>query len=392
MNKNSYKNNVRRFFSKIIKFIYTHSYFLWILPINKKKIVFQSFFGEHGYADNGKYVTEKLLEYNELSIIWLVQKKDKTTFPNNVKQVNRRSIRAIFELATAKIWVNDQRSVWVPPKRSSQTYIMIWHGGVVPIKMVEKDAERDLPKEYIENAILDSKRTDLMIAGSQLDINLIRKSFWYDGDILLSGLPKYDNYFNEMNHDSSVMNEYFGLNSDDKVFFYAPTFRKLFDANVYKLDYAHIVNGLHEKFGGNWRCIIRLHPNIKDHFSELDLPKEVIDASQYPDTQELIMRSKFVVSDYSSVVIEGMIAKKNVFLYTPDLDEYLMHDRGVYNSPYELPFSIAKNQLEIEQIIYDFDEFEYSKKIENYMRSNKIDMSGTGSQQVADFILKKIRK
>ena len=104
------------------------------------------------------------------------------------------------------------------------------------------------------------------------------------------------------------------------------------------------------------------------------------------------MRSKFVVSDYSSVVIEGMIAKKNVFLYTPDLDEYLMHDRGVYNSPYELPFSIAKNQLEIEQIIYDFDEFEYSKKIENYMRSNKIDMSGTGSQQVADFILKKIRK
>lgn len=391
MNKVKTKNSFRVFFSRIIKFIYTHAYLLWILPINNKKIVFQSFFGEHGYADNGKYITDKLMEYDGLSIIWLVQKKDESIFPNNVKQVNRRSIRALFELATAKVWVNDQRSVWVPPKRRSQTYIMVWHGGVVPIKMVEKDAERHLPKEYIKNAIRDSKRTDLMIAGSQLDINLIRHSFWYDGEILLSGLPKYDNYFKEMKYDNSRINEYFDLNSNDNIFFYAPTFRKEFNKNIYQLDYEQITSALHKKFGGNWKCMIRLHPNIKNRFSELNLPKSVIDASQYSDAQELIMRSEFVVSDYSSTIIEGMLAKKNVFLYTPDLDQYLVNDRGMYNSPYELPFSVAKNQLEVEQIIYKFNKIEYEQKIEAYMISNKIDISGTGSQQITDFILNKLR-
>lgn len=392
MNLKSYNNSLKRLFPKIIKFVYNHMYILWILPINNKKIVFQSFFGERGYADNGKYISEKLLESNDLSIVWLVQKVGDPMFPTKVKQVNRKSIRAIYELATAKIWVNDQRNIWVPPKRSAQTYIMVWHGGVVPIKMVEKDAISELPGEYIKNAITDSKRTDLMIAGSQLDINLIRSSFWYNGDILLSGLPKYDNYFNKESHDNSVVNTYFELNSNDNVFLYAPTFRKEFDASVYKLDYERIIKALHGKFGGVWKCMVRLHPNIKGHLDELKLPGEILDASQYPDTQDLIIRSKIIVSDYSSIVIEGMLAKKNIFLYTPDLDEYLKYDRGMYKNPYELPFSIAKNQSEIEQIICDFDEHKYRKKIEKYMKINKIDKSGTASKQVADFILEKMKK
>ena len=47
-----------------------------------------------------------------------------------------------------------------------------------------------------------------------------------------------------------------------------------------------------------------------------------IDATDYPDMQELLAVSDCLISDYSSCIWDYSIMGKPIYLYTPDVDEY----------------------------------------------------------------------
>ena len=82
----------------------------------------------------------------------------------------------MFELATAKVWVDNIRKPPFVRKRKAQFYVMTWHGGI-GLKKSEKDAIQALRRSYVYSAKNDSRMTDFFLADSDWHYNVYRNAF-----------------------------------------------------------------------------------------------------------------------------------------------------------------------------------------------------------------------
>lgn len=367
-------------------------YFFRVFPIDNQKIVFSSYSG-NAYGDNGKYISDELIRRGlDLHIVWLYAGNNIELFPRQVRVVKYRSLKSIYEQATAKVWIDNKRKNIFVQKRKGQFYIQTWHGGIGP-KKIEKEAASQLNEDYVRRAVHDSKMIDLMIAESEWTYDLYKRAFWYNGEIAKCGVPREDILFN--NHDElrRSLKKQLNIADDIRVVLYAPTFRKTInDISLYELDWSNILLSLHNRFGGKWIGFVRLHPNIAQMSGDLHHPDNVFDVSAYPDMQELLVLADCMITDYSSTIYEYGITKKPAFIYAPDFSDYVQ-ERSLAINYNELPFPLAYTTDELVNQILKFDESLYLTKIESFY-SDYLNMydGGHASIYLADRILKEMKK
>ncbi|MFL2112494.1 CDP-glycerol glycerophosphotransferase family protein [Latilactobacillus curvatus] len=369
---------------KILIFLINYLFPSYLFPIKKNKIIFDSFRGK-GFSGNGKYVTFELLKKNEnLDIVWLDnQSQDK--YPDGIRVVKYNSIKSLFELATAKIWVDDFRMKYAPLKKKKQKYFQLWHG-TVALKKVEKDVEDKLTKEYVDSAKLDGKRSDYMVSGSKFMTNLYKESFWFNGQVLELGTPNVDLFFEDEHKAISYINELYGL-KNEKIILYAPTFRDSNDKSIYNLPFKKILEHLNEEYKGKWKFVIKLHPNDVEYESGLVDNELLLPGAICSDIQQLILRSDLIITDYSSLMFDAILKNKKVLLYTPDFENYLNKERGFYWDFSSLPFPKADTIDELYTNIDEFNENQYLNKVDKF--NDKIGRfeKGTASKAIADYIV-----
>ena len=125
------------------------------LPVFRRKIVFNNFYGK-GYGDSPKYIAEEIRRQGlDVDMVWLVNDLS-MDFPPGIRKVKLQSLKASFELSTAKMIVSNVRATLPYKKKQSQYYIQTWHGSVA-FKAIEKDAIDKLRPDYVREAIEDSK-------------------------------------------------------------------------------------------------------------------------------------------------------------------------------------------------------------------------------------------
>ena len=107
-----------------------------------------------------------------------------------------------------------------------------------------------------------------------------------------------------------------------------------------------------------------------------------IDATSYPDMQELLCAADILISDYSSTIWDFSLMKKPCFLYCPDLDYYMNYDRGTYTPIETWPGILCRSNEELEQAILHFNEEEYIKKVEKHHRDLGSYETGHACEQV----------
>lgn len=363
-------------------------FFLYLLPVNPRKIVISSYYGKP-YGDNGKYIIEEINKTeNNYDIVWLLKKEyeDEANFPDNVRIVGYGSYRALLELATAKIWIDNCRKMICPPKRIKQFYIQTWHGSI-PLKKVEKDVEEKLSPGYVDSAKHDSKIADVFLSNSKFCTEIYRKSFWYNGRVLEIGSPRCDVFFRENNDVDIKVRDLYNIKSDAKIVIYAPTFRADGNLEVYNIDFKKLIEVLENKFGGEWIVLIRLHPNISNKADLITYSERLINATNYNDMYELLSISDMLITDYSSTMFEFSLNYKPVFLYCSDIAEY-RKDRDLYFDLEKLPYKIAEDNTQLIQSIKDFDEEEYRNKVHLFYKELGIQESGNASVEVVKLINK----
>ena len=339
--------------------------------INEKKIVFVSYYGA-GYGDNPKAIADYIIENNlNFELVWLLDtnKNDGLDMPKEVKKVKYGSIRSLYELSTAKVWVDNCRKQYFPKKKKGQIYIQTWHGSLA-LKKIEADAP-SLPIQYVNMAKNDSSVIDVILSGCEFKTNVYKNSFWYSGEVLNIGTPRADVFFNEekiLQNKKKVL-DFYNLEDDVKILMYAPTFRQSHNLDIYKLDYSKLERVLVHKFGGKWKIIVRLHPNIAHLADELQLPNTVLNVTSYKDMQELLCASDIVVTDYSGLMFDFYIMNRPLFLFCTDLEEYTSKDRELYFDFKELPFDLAKSNGELCDRIKEFDYQKYFSDV-NLFKKN----------------------
>lgn len=367
-------------------------YLMRVFPIKKNKIVVCSYLG-HGFGDNGKYIIEQLLKQDgKYDIVWLTRNME-DQFPLGIRSVKYNTIKSVYEQVTAKVWIDNRRKPGYVRKRKQQYYIQTWHGGVC-IKKIEKDAVDALSKHYIEAAKNDSKMADLFLSNSQWTTNLYRNAFWYDGEIEKNGLPREEILFQNNQEKKAEIKKRLGIKQDTKVVLYAPTFRKKKDTQslkLYNLPWKNIIECLQSRFGGNWISVIRLHPNLYKIKDSLSLPHNTVDATSYPDMQELLLIADCLISDYSSCVFDFAVSMKPVFLYIPDYSDY-MEDRGSYFDIFTLPFPARTEMGELLKEILRFNEESYSQKLMIFMENCGYYKGGNTSALIARRIKKLVEE
>ena len=354
-----------------------------LLPI-QNKIVFQSFSGKY-YNDNPKAIYEAMIsKHTEFKYVWLMN-NEKYAIPG-ATVVKKNSWKALYHMATAKIWIaNSRLREWIF-KRKHQYYVQTWHGGFA-VKKVEADVADKMPESYIRNAKHDSKIADLFISGSSWRTNNYRSSFWYNGDILECGLPRSDIFYKDTQSKCEKVKKFYNL-QNERIVLYAPTFRVSHKLDAYDMDYRRLLNKLQETWKGSWKLLIRLHPSIASLQNKIKYDEDILNGSAYSDINDLIIASDLLITDYSGCMFDAIESGKRCILYASDLDTY-NEDRGTYFKIQGLPFEIAQNNQSLMEIISNFDESSYNEKIATFKNELGFICRPNSSEIASEYIIEK---
>lgn len=377
-------------------YAYIFSILFKIFPINDEKIVFSNFNGK-GYADNPKYIAEELFRQNKhADYVWLIKNtEDSSSIPSYMRIVDVDSIKAIYEYATARIWINNFGIPLYIHKRRKQIYIDTWHGSA--LKKIGADAiEGSLPSLTTLSLKKRARETDLLLTNSRLQDEIYRRAFLYEKEYLKVGTPRNDILAsNDLSRKEKIwakLESTYNIKRNQNILLYAPTFRKDLNLTYYTLDLTKCLLALTKCFGGEWIVFLRLHPIISHKSHEIinSSTTSIYDVSAYADMQELLCISDVLITDYSSSMFDFCLTKKPCFLYVPDLDAYDKNDRGFYTDPRTLPFSLCLDMDDLINCIGNFDEMRYKQQVTDFLTTSGDYNKGHAAKEVVNWLYRRL--
>lgn len=363
-----------------------------VFPLQNKIFVSSYFGGDYG--DNAKYILEELnRQEHHYKIIWLLKKDlmGRHHLPPTIQPVAYGSIASFFHMATARVWLNNSRFTYALRKRRGQIYIQTWHGGP-GMKKVEQDAAESLDRRYVYFAKKDSQMTDYYLSNSRFMTRLFSNAFWYQGKIIECGTPRNDIFFKDTTVYSKKIRAFYGLDDNCKIVVYGPTFRKDHNLSVYAIDASRCCQALSTRFGGNWVLLMRLHPNLYELAENLNTDgNKIINATKYPDAQELFAAADCLITDYSSMIIDFIPTGRPGFTFATDVENY-MDDRGFYFTFQDLPFPFAGSNDQLVENILSFNAEKYQADLQSFCERTGLVENGHAAQKAVEFILASMRK
>ncbi|MDO4262331.1 MAG: CDP-glycerol glycerophosphotransferase family protein [Eubacteriales bacterium] len=370
-----------------------HKGFLWVVwqicacfPVDPKKIVFSNFNGG-GFGDNPRYIAGECIRRRIPYKLYWVCERPGCTFPPELIVIRPNTAAFVYHMSTAGVWVDNTRKLYYFKKKKTQTYIHTWHAGP-GLKRIERDAGSGLTDQYIAYAKRDSRAIDLLLSNCRFWTECFRSCFWYDGPIMEKGLPKNDLYFQDPAPLRRMIRDHFGLPADARLVLYVPTWRENRKLHVYHLDFEGCLRAFEKRFGGTWYMLVRMHPNVNAADFDIRYTDRILNASPYPNAQELLAAGDAVITDYSSCGFDYIQLDRPSFLYAEDYDQ-MKRDKGYYMELSELPSPVAFRNSQMLRNILDFSEKEYEAKRTLFMKKMDYRDDGRASAAVVDYILER---
>jgi CDP-glycerol glycerophosphotransferase len=318
------------------------------LPMDRELVVFESGLGKQ-YADSPRYIYEELLRRGDSrKKVWIYDGPHKFTDPNTTT-VKRLSPAYFWYLARAKFWVVNQNLPFYMTRRKNGVYIQTWHG--TPLKRMLNDIEdihgRD--EGYLDRVTRAIGQWTHLLSPSPYATEAMRSAFAYKGPILELGYPRNDPLLRpESSVRAQEIKAALGIPEGHKVVLYAPTFRD--DASNGKgrftFELPFDLEAFNERFGEDTVLLLRMHVLVS---SGLRIPEElrgrIINASAYPEIQDLYLASDVLITDYSSVFFDFALLRRPILFFAYDLENYRDNLRGFYlDYEKELPGPIVTDE------------------------------------------------
>ena len=246
-----------------------------VFPIKKNKIVFSAFEGDGGFCCNPRYLAEEMHRRGKnYHMVWLTHDVTRE-FPDYIEVVQDTPWNIAYHLSTAKVWIDNYRKPFGTLKRKGQYYIQTWHASI-GFKAVGLYRGKAFPK--IARMVSEWDLADYFISNSDYCDKIYPKKLLYSGPTLRTGSPRVDCLINCKEELRAIVRKRYGVNEDAKLLMFAPTFRggnqkgkKQVLASVPSIDFQRLIRTLEKKFGGPWKVLLRLHPQLSAKLKEMPL-------------------------------------------------------------------------------------------------------------------------
>ena len=302
-----------------------------LLPLNKKRIVFNSSRNRH-YNFNSKYLFEYFLEnLKDYEVYFVINDKalnKKLTHEIGDYFINTNTIRGIVKASRAKVWVS---SVINTPyhqlpviKNKNRIVFHLGHG--VPLKKIGLAEEGLSFVQVINRRLLTSAFTHILSYSEEF-MPILQKSFKNSKAHYVSlGQPRNDSLSADKNLSFKIISNYFNnIDSKAKLVLYAPTWRaykttRFFPFNEQDADKLNDVLVKHNIF-----LMLREHPYFKFEIDSSFLKQSNIlmfNADKFPEIMDYLPAFDKLITDYSSIYLDFLCMDKPVAFLHYDFDQY----------------------------------------------------------------------
>ena len=339
---------------------------LCLLPIRKNRVLFVSYRGKQ-YSCSPRAISEALekMSGGEIEIGWAFHRPQdfETLTARGIRVLDDRSFAFVVYALTARVICTNAYYKPFLPRRRGQFFLRTWHGGGA-YKRVGRAEKLPAPHRFYIR--MQQQGASLYTSSSEAFTRMtLREAFDYRGEVLETGLPRNDALLDEAarNEAARRARAALGLSENVRLALYAPTWR---DDRIraHQIDFARLKAALSARFGGEFRVLFRGH-YITDGNGSASFGD--VDATQYPDMQDLLAASDVLVTDYSSCMWDMSLIFRPVFLYCTDLNTYRA-DRDFFTDIRTWPFPVSETNDELEQTILRFDEDAYREAVHRHHR------------------------
>lgn len=368
-------------FLKNLTFRFFCLFFSFFCKLNNKKVFFRAYNGLR-YACNPRAISEKLHELApDYDIVWCLRNPEGIEdFPDYARFVKKGSFAELYEMFTSKFCVFNAGIV-LPCKRKGQLFMDTWHGDRAFKRVdISSDGKTNIADAY--------RIIDVVLSGSDYADKVYDDAMKFKGEILHCGSPRNDILFgNRAERIRNIRNK-LHIEGFDCVLTFAPTFRGECNG-VDNLNFSVLLDRLQEKTGKRWCALSRQHYKVKISDSWSKDPR-IVNASSYPEMQDILLVSDIVISDYSSLVGDYVLLNRPVILYVPDLEEY-KSGRGLYFDLEQSPFAYAVNESELFEKILNAVSADASQNCKDILDFyGHVCEDGSASEQACRWIMGKV--
>ncbi len=239
--------------------------------------------------------------------------------------------------------------------------------GLLRVKGKKIMLQHGITQNYLEFMNKKTSKLDLFICGAKPEYKFILDNFGYNKKVVkYTGFARFDNLKNEFKNQILIM----------------PTFRKwlnysdnFIDSNYYKkwnelLNNKELINYLEKN---NINLYFYPHYEIQKNINDFkSISKNIIiaDFKNY-DVQKLLIDSKLLITDYSSVFFDFAYMNKPVIYYQFDLYEFRKkHYKEGYFDYETMGFGpVCKSSRDVVLNIINY-KFDYKERVQKFFEYN----------------------
>ncbi|MDM7831768.1 CDP-glycerol glycerophosphotransferase family protein [Cellulomonas edaphi] len=322
-------------------------------------VLFECDRGVH-YGDAPRYLYERLAAREHgLRMVWADNTTTRFTDPRT-RKIRRHSPTYWWVASRARYWVNNQNfPTELRPGRKTE-FLMTWHG--TPLKRMQHDVEQMAGRDddYHKRAARLTSYWTILLSASAYATRAFRSAFQFTGRVLEVGYPRNDVFsWPGTAERAARVRARLGLADDHRqVILYAPTFRDDERSGVHWKQRLEIdIAGLEAALSDRYVLVVRFHQLVRDALpAQFRSSTFVVDASDYPDVQELMLASDVLVTDYSSLFFDYAALGRPMVFFAYDLPKYRNELRGFYlDYETEVPGPIARTNAELVATLDDLE-------------------------------------
>ncbi|MFZ5849358.1 MAG: bifunctional glycosyltransferase/CDP-glycerol:glycerophosphate glycerophosphotransferase [Actinomycetota bacterium] len=356
--------------------------------LDSNAVYFQAYTGQTA-TDSARAIHEHLhRHYPHLTLYWGVADLS-VDLPEGAVPVVMRTRDWHDVLGRATYLVNNiEFDKWFV-KQPGQRFLQTFHG--YPAKsmgLVQWRAKR-FPERKIQ-AELDRtmRKWDLILTPSPEMDEHYREQYAYDGPIHNQGYPRDDLLVSpEAEQVRRETRERLGIAPDQKVVLYAPTFRDHLATAHRSAELAeHLdLETASEALGPDYVFLMRGHRFHSSGAQRLGRSRRLIDVTDYPEVNHLILAADAAVLDYSSLRFDFALTRRPMVFLVPDLDVYSGPVRGfLYDYRSTAPGPRLSDAAEVVDALRDLDRLaaEHGPAIETFLDTYQRWQDGHATERV----------